>query len=346
MTKSILIATPLYPPDIGGPATYVKILEEELSKKGFKIQILSFGEVRHLPKIIRHLVYFFKLLTLAREYDLIFALDPVSVGLPAHLTAKLFKKPFYLKVVGDYAWEQWQQKVLISNFQFSKFITPEEFQKQRFDFLTELRRRLQKHVAKSAKMIIVPSRYLAGIIRLWGILDEKIKVIYNAFEPPTIFESKEDLRKKFGWDKKIIISAGRDVPWKGFGLLRKVVKAIPEADLFIANNLSREELLRRIKAADLFVLNSGYEGFSHQLLEVMALGTPIITTEVGGNPELIEDQIHGRLVPYNDIGAIKQAIIDAWQKPEDTKKMAERSKERVREFSKDRMIKELMVIFV
>ena len=46
----ILIATPLYPPDIGGPATYAKILEDELPKQGVTVSVVSFHVVRHLPK--------------------------------------------------------------------------------------------------------------------------------------------------------------------------------------------------------------------------------------------------------------------------------------------------------
>lgn len=58
--------------------------------------------------------------------------------------------------------------------------------------------------------------------------------------------------------------------------------------------------MRYIKAADCFVLNTGYEGLSHQLLEVMAIGTPIITTPVGGNVEIITHEKSGLLAPHND----------------------------------------------
>src|SRR3989344_4645882 len=106
----ILIATPLYPPDIGGPATYSKLLFDNLSKRSVKIVIFSFGEVRALPKIVRHLVYFFKLLKKARSADIIFAQDTVSVGFPALWVAKILTKKFFVRVPGDYAWEQGVQK--------------------------------------------------------------------------------------------------------------------------------------------------------------------------------------------------------------------------------------------
>ena len=53
----ILIATGIYPPDIGGPATYSKLLKEELSKRGLKVDILTYGPAgisRKIPKGLRH----------------------------------------------------------------------------------------------------------------------------------------------------------------------------------------------------------------------------------------------------------------------------------------------------
>ena len=162
----VLIATGLYPPEIGGPATYSKILEEELPKRDIGVEILSFGEVRHLPKIVRHFVYFLKCLRRSAKADLIFAQDPVSVGLPSVLAAKILRKKFILKIVGDYAWEQWQiknEKLKNKNHKL-KFKSLEEFQSEKFDFLTELRRKIQKFVAKRADKIIVPSEYLKKIV--------------------------------------------------------------------------------------------------------------------------------------------------------------------------------------
>ena len=108
--KSVLVTTGIFPPDIGGPATYSKLLLDELPKHGLDISVLSFGEVRHLPKIIRHISYFFKVLRRGKGVDIIYAQDPVSVGLPSVVASKILRKKFLLKVVGDYAWEQYMQK--------------------------------------------------------------------------------------------------------------------------------------------------------------------------------------------------------------------------------------------
>ena len=166
--RKILIATGIFPPDIGGPATYSKLLLDELPNRGLAVKVVSFGAVRHLPKIIRHFVYFFKILRKGFFADVIFAQDPVSVGLPSVLAAKILRKKFILKVVGDYAWEQYQQKIQNSKFKIqnynAKLKNIEDFQAEKFDVVTELRRKVESWVAKKADKIIVPSEYLKKIV--------------------------------------------------------------------------------------------------------------------------------------------------------------------------------------
>ena len=89
------------------------------------------------------------------------------------LAAKILRKKFLLKVVGDYAWEQFQNKISKIKSQKFKFTTLEEFQDNKFDFKTELRRKIQKYVAKNAYKIIVPSNYLKNIVLKWRVDEEK-----------------------------------------------------------------------------------------------------------------------------------------------------------------------------
>src|SRR6185436_880397 len=102
----ILVATGLYPPESGGPATYSKFLVEKLPALGVEVSVLPFSRVRYLPKLVRHVAYFFACASLAREADIVYAQDTVSVGLPAALAAFVARKKFMVRVPGDYAWEQ------------------------------------------------------------------------------------------------------------------------------------------------------------------------------------------------------------------------------------------------
>ena len=331
----VTVATGLFPPDIGGPATYSKILADELQAQGVGVKIAYFGAVRHLPRIIRHGAYFVRTLFMAYGSDVIFAQDPVSVGLPSLGVARSSRKKFVLKVVGDYAWEQYVNQE--SGIRNQEYDTIETFQNKRYNFFTEVRRAVQKFVAQSADRVIVPSRYLAGIVAGWGIAPEKIEVIYNACEIPRALPAREDARASLGLSGTVIISAGRLVPWKGFSVLIDAVadmkEEIPDVSLVIAgsgpeeNNIrqkiaargiaprvrlagaiSREMLLSYFAAGDVFVLNSGYEGLSHTLLEAVAVGLPVIASRIGGNPEVIGDDARGTLIEYNNLEQLKAAI--------------------------------------
>ena len=370
--KRILVVTGLYPPEVGGPATYSKLLEEELPQHGFRITVVPFSFVRRIPRALRHIVYFLLLLEMGYGAEIFYALDPMSVGAPALLAAWLLRKRFLLRVAGDYAWEQFIQNQE-SRIKNQGLVTLEEFQKGKFDFFTELQRKVEHFVACRAETIIVPSDYLKKIVSMWGVSSEKIKVIYNTFDAHMLEHRKEDLRKKIGIGETAILSAGRLVPWKGFSVLIEVIselrEEIPGLMLYIAGDgpqekdlrlkikdlrmentvillgrLAHDKLTEYVQAVDIFVLNTGYEGFSHQLLEVMAAGTPIVTTLVGGNPELVEEQKTGLLVTYNDKEALKTAIKLLIQDGGLRNALVKNAKEKARSFSKGRAIQALLPV--
>ena len=64
-----------------------------------------------------------------------------------------------------------------------------------------------------------------------------------------------------------------------------------------------------IKRMDLLILPSKEEGLGRVLLEAMDIGIPVIGTEVGGIPEVIDNEVNGLLVPYGDKFALKEAIL-------------------------------------
>lgn len=323
----LVIATPLYTPEIGGPATYAKLLHEGLPEKGVDVELVKFSDVRHLPKFVRHYVYYRRVLKAARNADAVLALDPVSVGLPAMWAAKRAGKPFVVKIVGDYAWEQGRQRFGITQ-NLDEFV-----QTRRVPFPVRWLRRIQTRVARSATRVIVPSEYLKRIVVAWGISQEKIEVIYNAVELSFIPTPPKERAPGF-----LIVSSGRRVPWKGFDALRRVVARETDWHLFIASGLPREKALGYVQVADVFVLNSEYEGFSHALIEVMALGTPIIATRVGGNTELIEDGETGLLIPPKDDVALYNALKRIQEDPVAARSRAEAARAFVAKFSRERML--------
>ena len=367
--KRILVATGIYPPDVGGPATYSKLLKDELpkySQNKVRAIILNFGEVRHWPKVIRHIIYFFKALYRGYYCDVVYAQDPVSVGFPALFAAKILRKPFLLKVVGDYAWEQG-----VARYGVKDDLDTFSLKTEPYSWFVRLLKKIEIYVANKADAVIVPSIYLKKIISNWGISSEKITVIYNSFEPTKDILTKDMIRKKMKVSGELVVSAGRLVSWKGFDTLIKSWSAVlvkypkaklliigdgPEKDnlekminqldlaesVLLTGRLERKMLLVYIKMSDVFVLNTGYEGFSHQLLETASVGTPIVTTNVGGNPEIVKDQVTGLLVEYNNEEELTSAMINILTSPELARKFSLGGESRVQEFSVERMITNLI----
>lgn len=355
----LLIATPLYPPDDGGPSTYAKLLETALPSHGVNVSLVVFRTYKQYPKILRHLLYTIALFRRARHADMIYALDPISVGVPAMIVSILLRKTLVLKVVGDYAWEQGRQRFGVTA-ELDDFVRTRQT-----SFPVRMFQYLERSVADRASVVVVPSKYLKKIVQQWGVDEAKIVVVYNAFTPDVPSRSKQELREVYGVDRITIISVGRMVPWKGFtGLMDAmaiVTMKYPDAKLLIAGsgspdpymryanekkytfvefigNIEHRELMERMRASDCFALNTAYEGLSHLLLESMAVGVPVVTTAVGGNVELFEGGTRGVLVPYNDIEALAHAILEIVNDPKKAERYAEEGKHFVSNFTQEHMV--------
>ncbi len=362
----VLIVTGLFPPDIGGPATYSKTLLDDMPKYGLDIRILSFGEIRKYPKLIRHFLFFLKCLWLGRKADIIFAQDPVSAGLPAWLAAKILRKKFLIKIVGDYAWEQGQQRFGIKD-------PLDDFLDKKYGWKVEILRKIEKGVATGARALIVPSSYLKGVVTKWGIKDDKINVVYNSFEPDGEVISRDTARKKLDLSGTVLVSVGRLVPWKGFELLIDLVadlgKEIKDLRLFIIGSgpehrrldlkikklglenrviltgkLAKGEVIKYLAASDIFVLNTGYEGLAHTILEAMGCGLPVITTKVGGNVEVIDSGTNGILIEYNDYSGFKNAVQKLINNDEVRKSLSRQATDKLKFFNKEKMLMETIKI--
>jgi glycosyltransferase involved in cell wall biosynthesis len=78
-----------------------------------------------------------------------------------------------------------------------------------------------------------------------------------------------------------------------------------------------EHLKTPLSAADLFVLATRYEGWANVFLEAMACGLPVVSTQVGGNAEVVCRDDLGTLVPFDDQFALTQQIHAALIRPWD-----------------------------
>lgn len=338
--KTIFVATGIYPPESGGPATYAKFLEEKLPARGYEVSVLPYMEVRTMPKLFRHGAYLAKCLGGARRADIVYALDTLSVGLPAALAAMLLGKPFLVRVPGDYAWEQARQRFGVED-------ELDAFQTKQYGWRVELMRALQRFVVRRSSAVVVPSEYMKKIVSGWlipsaveGTNSAKVHRIYTSIELPPAYTPPTDRSDGF-----LVLTIARPVPWKGIDALRRVVESERGWVFKHIDGLPHAQAMGWVKAADVFVLNSTYEGLSHVLVEAMALGTPVVATNVGGNPELIENEVSGLLVPPKNDDALRAALRRVHDDRVGAAARAAAALARTKRFSIDMALSELMKLF-
>lgn len=193
-----------------------------------------------------------------------------------------------------------------------------------------------------------------------GINQDKIVVIPNGIFIPK--EKKLDsvyLREELNLTgrNKILLTAGRLTFEKGqVFLLRslpKILEAFPEVVLVIAGdgvlrseleceverlNISskvfflgfRKDVPQLLASADLFVLPSRSEGLPMVILEAMSIGIPVLSTNVGGIGEVIQDRINGRLVESESDSQLAQAVIEILENESERKKYISTGRELIK----------------
>ena len=368
---NVLFATGIYPPELGGPATYVSYLARELQNRGVGVEVVTYGErrdedrafpVHRVPKhpfvAHRYSSFYRAVREAARRADVIYAQDPLSVGLPSLLAGKASGRPLVVKVVGDLAWEI----AVDMNRTADSF---QEFQRRRQSLPVELFRRSEHAVARRARHVIVPSEFLRQTVLGWGVEGDRVCVIHNSLPESPLEKTRDQARRELGLrGDPLLLAAGRLVPWKRFDLPIRFLGEVPSAHLIIAGSgpqerslktlardlgvadritftgaLPHEAMMLHLRASDLFLLPSTYEGFSHLLLEAMRMGTPVLASDAGGNAEVVGDA--GRLVTADSPSSFRAALLELCGDPR-LREMGERARRRAERFSWDALVEETL----
>jgi len=335
---NIVIATPIYPPEIGGPATYTKELVGKL-KGNHNLTVVAYthngteipgstliGVEKHLSLPLRLTTFFFAIYKAAKEADVLYVQNAVAAGLPTVLAGLLRKKPVVLKFVGDESWERATQ-LKQTDKRLQEFLEHPEG-----SFYVSLLRHVQGFVLRRCDRIITPSQYLGEVItKAYGLKPGKVVTVYNATEHTT--EAPFTANKK---PHQLVVTA-RLVEWKGIdGVIKAVAKvkdAYPDVTLIVhgdgpsrtsleelaksegvadritfTGNVSRTETWHTRKESAMYILNSTYEGLPHTALTSFAAEIPIIATDIPGTNEAVYHEKTGLLVPTDDSEALAKAI--------------------------------------
>ncbi len=213
-----------------------------------------------------------------------------------------------------------------------------------------------------------------SVVRKEGIQKEKVRVIYNGvdterFRPadPAV-RVRERARIGLAEDDFVLgmvavfrPEKNHDLFFQAASVLCKEIPALrivcvggadtldPYHDFFRKNGMEGrvvfagavDDVVPYLSTFDVGCLVPGSnEGFSNAILEKMAMGLPMVASDVGGNREAVMDGLNGFVIPPNDAGALIRAIRDLHKDGTRRLEMGVRSRERVEaEFGMDRMIR-------
>lgn len=367
----VLIVTGIFPPDIGGPATYVPAISRELVERGHKVTVVtcsdtldhddrlySFSVHRIRRTLFKPLRFLFTVLRIIRQGRQAQVLYINGLYLEAVVANFLLRKPMVQKIVGDWAWERSTNKRWINeNF--------DDFQKSRHGLRVTALKVLRTLYACRAHKVIVASHYFARMVAGWGVAEENITLINNAIElPPSSLTRIKSVRVPVSTSFKVV-TVGRLVSWKqvddlieaiaycgGVGLviigdgpergrLEELVHSHNLADrVYFAGPRNREETLALMAACDLFVLNSAHETFSHVVLEAMSVGLPVVARAIGPIPELIRDGENGMLVGPEANVTLAKLLDGLSRSPEERERLAKAGKFTLERYRHSSMVEE------
>lgn len=183
--------------------------------------------------------------------------------------------------------------------------------------------------------IVTPSEWLAGLTRESYLKQYPIEVINNGIDLNVFKPTHSNFRKQYGipGDKYIVL--GVSFAWgyrKGLdcfvemaeilgeryqivlvGTDDEIDKNLPHNIISIHRTQNQKELAEVYSAADVFVMPTREENYPTVNMEAIACGTPVVTFDTGGSPEMLDDKT-GIVVEANDIKATVKAIKDICEK--------------------------------
>ena len=318
----VLVTVGIFPPDIGGPATFVpkiaKYFQDELN---YEIEILTLSDNknsninddfsvkridRNLPIIYRWLKTIFTIYKLGKNKDLIFV---NGLGTETTIANIFLKKKIIRKIVGDPVWERAYSKAKISE-------SFDEFQDKNYGFSISLQKKVRSFSIKKSDIVVTPSKHLKNFILNLGFKN-KIEIINNGVFIP------EKNTNIFTNDQINITIVSRLVAHKN---IKKIIRAIsdlndpliylniigdgPELNqlqrislesnnkdnIIFHGKLNRDDINHIFLKSDIYIQASNYEGLPHSLLEAMSYGIPVLCTPVGECKEILGNEDRGYIL--------------------------------------------------
>ena len=222
------------------------------------------------------------------------------------------------------------------------------------------------------KVIAISHLVKNNIITHYGVPEKDIEVIYNGvdlrrFHPANRELYRREIRTRYSLpdDSFVLLFVGSGFERKGLEFLIKAMELVPHplTALIVGKGAAtkykksikrqnvifcgpQQEVQKYYAAADIFVFPAIYEPFGNVHLEALASGLPVITTQLSGAAEMIQEGVHGFVAPVpEDCALIAEKIQYLMDNQRAYESMRINARQRAEEFSLERHLNETLRLY-
>jgi glycosyltransferase involved in cell wall biosynthesis len=331
----VLIVSGIWPPDVGGPASHAPEVAEFLRGRGHEVEVVTTAPAppapeeypvswisRAQPVFLRYLRGALLVRRVARSADVVY-----STGMygRTRVGSLLAGRRSVVKLTGDPAYER--------AFRYGLTRLPIESFQRSHDLRIAWLKVVRDLALWGVHRYVIPSASLGEFAAEWHLVrGDRIVVLPNPISVPQV-DARDVLRRRHGFEGPTLVFAGRLSLQKSLDVALRAVAACDGVMLVLAGDgperprldalvvelgigarvrflgaQPRQTVLELLAAGDAELLSSGWENFPHSLIEGLAVGTPVISTSVGGVVEIVTDGVNGLLVPPDDPDVLADAI--------------------------------------
>jgi glycosyltransferase involved in cell wall biosynthesis len=333
---NILVVSGIWPPDVGGPASHAPEVAEYLVERGHSVEVVTTAAAapgragytvywvsRAIPKGLIHARTAALVQRRARRADVVYTTGMFGRSFAGATAAR---RPYVIKLTADPAFERARRRGIVEG-------DVEAFQRSARGLRTAALRLARDVELRRAAHIFCPSAYLRELALSWDVPAERVSVLPNPYPALPDLRPRDELRASFGLNGRTLAFAGRLSAQKSLDVALAALASVEGVTLAIAGDGDRREPLERraaelgvadrvrfigvqprgrilelFRAADAALLSSSWENFPHTVVEALAVGTPVLATQVGGVAEIVHDGENGLLVPAGDGDALAGII--------------------------------------
>jgi glycosyltransferase involved in cell wall biosynthesis len=317
----ILLAAGVFFPDVGGPAIHVRKIAERLAGEGLEPIVLAYGDdpsntnfhfnvkrvSRKYPKVLQWLFYTLYSFWYALRSKLIYSFDPTAAGLAPFIAAKLFYKPFIIRIGGDPIWEReaemgrrvmplsdyykkglyMQDKPML--FKIIKFVLAGA---SKVIFYNELMKKFynQYYNVPLEKILIVKNPVFKRESADEALPERPTIIFAGRFVSyknlPLVLNAFENVRQKNSRGELLLIGKGPDK--EELVKLRNSLKSKDHITFF--ESLPQEELFKKIRESA-FAIGPALSEFNPNfILESLSFGKPVLLSRGHGLSVLLDEE--------------------------------------------------------